>query len=478
MHRGVRALWLTLVLLCFFIVPRPAGAVGVVLYGDTTQVRIAVAPAAAYTVRWYSISTTDTRPLLWVIPTGKQAEIRAVSHAWLEALDEASAVRVVPSCGAFAVETHRSVQLGASAVAPEMDIVTAPEELDAKIGDPSLPADVRSDLAARLATQNLVLVRTNGPHSPTIRVVDAEAGMPVPLSLLRSPRNVEITAFVVAEQPSMLGTRVPSPSSIRWFGERSDYLLKRDGALAGTAPGAFVVESSREGAFAREVRTGDVVVPSVTATYLDLAARYGGRADDLELALAHRAPESLRITRLSGRIAAQGTSPDLHVSALSSSAPAQVVTAQATCGSGGGGGSSSPPPPRSNGYESEGCSGSSTGSGGSSSSSSSSSSSESCSSDTTDSSSSREEDSGGCSSDTTDSGGGSSDDDDSSSDDSCGKDDDGSSSDQEEDTCSASGAKHRFKGRSPLSRGVLALAMLVLPLRRLGRRKSRQTGAG
>ncbi|WP_394844629.1 hypothetical protein LZC95_47190 [Pendulispora brunnea] len=455
MQLGVRALWLTLVLLCFVIVPRSAGAVGLVLPGDAnqvTQVRIAVAPSAARTVRWYSLSTAHAEPLVWIIPTGKNAVVSAVSHAWLEALDEASAVQVIPSCGPSSVETHRSVQVGPSPFPPELDTATSLEELDTKLGAPDLPAGVRNDLARRLATQNLVVVRTKGPHTPVIRVVDAEAGMPVPLSLLRSERNVEVTAFVVSEQPSMLGTRIDWPPSIHWFGERSDYLLKRDVALSGAAPGAFVVESSPS------------IVPSVTAAYLDLAARYGDRADDLELARAQRAPDSLRITRLAGRIPAQGASPDLRVSALSSPAPDQVLTAHASCSSGGGrGGGSSAPPSRNDSYESAGCSGSSSSSRGSSSSSS-----ESCSSDTTDSSSSREEDGEGCSSDTTDSDGSDHDDD---SDDSCDKDDDGSSSDKEEDQCSTSGAKRRFKGRSPLSRGVLVLALIVLPLRRLGRRK-------
>ncbi|WP_394851115.1 hypothetical protein [Pendulispora rubella] len=455
--------------------PRSAGAVGLVLHGDVaqatevTQVRIAVAPTAAGTVRWYSLSTAQTPPLVWVIPTGKTAAVDAVSHAWLEALDDASAVRVMSSCGGTAVETHRSVQVGPSPFAPQMDRMTSPAELDTKLGQPDLPDDVRSDLVARLATQDLVVVRTNGPHTPVIRVVDAEAGMPIPLSLLRSPRNVEVTAFVVAQTPSMLGTRIGWPSSIHWFGDRSDYLLKRDAALAGAAAGAFVVESSPEGGFVRERRAGTNVVPSATVAYLELAARYGGRADDLELALAQRAPESLRITRLEGRIPAHGASPDLSVTALSSPAPDQVVLAQATCSSSPGGGSS-PTPSGNDSYESAGCSGSSTGSS-SRPSNSSSGSSESCSRDTTDSSSSREEDSESCSSDTTDSGGS---DDDSRSDDGegCGADDDGSTSDSEEDQCSTSGAKRRtWKGRSPLSRGVLALAMLVLPLRRLGRRK-------
>jgi len=466
-----------------------------VLHGETSAVRIAVAPSVGHTVRWYSISVAQSGPLLWVIPTGRDATVRVDSNAWLEALDVATAVRIIPSCGAAAVEIQRSVALGQAAAAPDVTVVKTKEELDAQLSDPDVTIAARAELEARLSTQNLVLVRASGPTPATIRVDDPDRDLPIPMSLTRAARNVDITAFVIAERPSMLGSSVPAPSSFTWLNGRSDYLLKRDGALAGAPPEAFIAETMQTSALLGERRIGDVTIPSVASEYFARAATYGGEADDLEAALSGRSPETIGITRLAGRVVANGSSPDLTLAPLSLPPTDIVRVAQASCG---GSGSSAPVPTPSPPYyestssDSSGCSGSTASAIDAFDSSGSNDSSDDDSSDDD----SSDDGSEGCSGDTTDSGQDDSSDDDSSDDDSS---DDDSSDDDWSDPCegdwddecgaedqgdgafdnsirndhrASSEAKrqHASHRRSPVSRSFLAFALVLLPLRRRGRR--------
>jgi hypothetical protein len=488
---------------------RPASAVGVVLGAEATNVRVAIAPAPDRTTRWISLGVSGTQPFVWIVPMGREAAVDTTSSAWLEALDVVSAPRVVSSCGGSAMETVRGIDLGAGLPAPKLTIAATKPELDAALTGFFVTPEMQATLKAILETHDLAVLRAVAPTPATIRIVDRDAYPMLSFSLLQSPRDVDVVTMVVGGQRATMGTSVEPPQMLHWFGTQSDYLLQRDGILAKAGPGAFLTESALPAVVLDNQRVSPAVVNSLALEYFSRAADYGDttgslvscvgsagsqgttvqtpycargdlggttvtpctsasgltcgpHADDLALAMAGRAPKYVWITRLVGRVSPLVAAPDALVSSPGG-APVNVLhVAGATCkssggagwgGSGGGGGKVSP-------GNSGGCSGSvedtSSGSGDVSSSSSD----DSCSGDSTDTSSSGD-DCGSSSSggDSCDSGGGGGGD--------CGGGGGGG------DCADATPRKNKTAGKSPLSRVTLSAALILLPLRRLTRKKTK-----
>src|SRR5262245_32925166 len=100
-----------------------------VVGGETTQVRIAVSAQQDRTARFYSISTTGTQDLLWVIPTGRGAAIDMASNAWLEALDFVTAPRIASSCGGTKMEIAKTIDLGSRSPLTGIKVITDPSEI-------------------------------------------------------------------------------------------------------------------------------------------------------------------------------------------------------------------------------------------------------------------------------------------------------------------------------------------------------------
>jgi hypothetical protein len=240
--------------------------------------------------------------------------------------------------------------------------------------------------------------------------------------------------------------------ALEYFSRASDY-----GDTTGSLVSCVTSASSQRGTLqtpycARGDLGGTAPTPCTAASGLTC----GPHADDLALAMAGRAPQDVWITRLVGRIAPADPSPDALVSSPGGSPIHVLRVAGATCkssggGSSGGGGSAGAP------NNSGGCSGSVEDTS-SSSGDVTASSDDSCSSDSTDSSSSGDDcgssDSGG---DSCDSGGGGGGD--------CGGGGGGG------DCADATPRKNKTAGKSPLSRLTLSAALVLLPLRRLTRRK-------
>lgn len=509
---------LSLALLLLVLVPRPARALGLVVGADTTDVRVAVASEADRTTHWYSITTTAAEPVLWVIPTGHGAAIDAASNAWFEALDTITAPRIAPSCGTAKMEVARTIELGVDPPLPDVAVATTPAELDAALGPFSITDDERKKLEALLPAHDLALVVAKAPTPATIRVVDRETAVTLPFSLVRSARPVDVTAFVLADRRASLGAIAPAPASLHWFGNKSDWTLRRDAVLASAGANAFITESSLSSSVVGEVHVAPATVPSLALEYFSRASVYGdavgspsacanaassmgstlqppycaradlaglsilpcayssalacgSHADDLALAAGGFVPRKIWITRMFGRIQPGQPQSDLPMELFAGEEVGLLRVALATCAA------LDPPPsggPGGGGSDTSSSWGGSGGCGGSAEESSSSPS-DGCEASATDDTST--DDSGACGSSSTDG----------SANDGCSGDTGGGGGDDCDsggggDGCDSGGGgsgdcdannppRKKNAGRSPLSRGFLALAFVALPLRRLSRKR-------
>lgn len=496
----------TLLALGLVTSPEDARAAGMVLGAEPVAVRVAIAPGADRTTRWYSLGVGGQASLVWVLPVGREAAVDDASSAWLEALDLVTAPRVVPTCGGASVETVRQVDLGPTRHVSGAVIAKSVAQLDAALAGVWPSGAQRALLEDALASHDLLVVRAAGPTTPTVRVVDrAQAPATVPLALTSSPRDIDVVAFVVGDRRAALGVDVPAPATPHWFGKTSDYVLQRDLALAKGPPYGFITESSLSSSLVDSQRISPIEVPSLAAEYFGRAAtRYettgatasctnvavnaatsiapiacaraavaggplgpcalsspyfcGSLTDDLGLAVGGLVPKTAWVTRLVGRIPAGATAGDLPVRLVGGEPVASIKVALGGCplpppsgkvGAGLAASDNAGPPPTGG---ADSCGGEvDTGGGG-----------DDCSDDTPSSSSSDDCDSGSGSSsgDTCDSSSGSGD--------GC---DGGSGGDACDSAAPKNGAPP--KGKSPLSRATLSGVMVLFGLRRWGKRRSR-----
>ncbi len=484
---------------------------GLVLGAEATQVRVAIAPAPDRTTRWYGVTASGTQPFAWIVPIARGAAVDAPSSAWLEALDVVSAPRVASSCGGSAMETVRAIELGTDMPLPKLVIVSASSDVDAALAGFYVQDEVRVVLEGILQTHDLAVLRVVAPTPATIRVVDRDTDVRVPMSLVRSPRDVDIVTFVLSDRRAAMGAAVAPPSKIHWFGQHSDYLIARDGVLASAGPGGLLTEAALPSSVLTNQRISPTIVPSLALEYFSRAALYGDatgslasclnsassmggtvqtpycargdlagsaafpcstasgltcgpHADDLALAMAGRVPQDVWITRFVGRIGANQSAPDFPVTALGGPEVGLLRIAASSCKSPPSG---STPSGGSSGGDVDqggGCSGSvatsdSTGSSG-----------DDCGSDSSVSDSSGDD----CSSDTSNAGD-SCDSDTSNAGDSCdsggGGEDCSGGGGGGGDCAEATPRKNKTAGKSPVSRLALSAALVLLPLRRITRRR-------
>src|SRR5260370_26734527 len=107
--RVLRILACFTALLALVVVVRDAGAVGGILstprdQKPVTEARFAIAVSKGATTRWASLRVERfPGAMAWLIPVRPGARIAETTDAWFEALEVATAARVVgPACGADA----------------------------------------------------------------------------------------------------------------------------------------------------------------------------------------------------------------------------------------------------------------------------------------------------------------------------------------------------------------------------------------
>jgi hypothetical protein len=268
------------------VVAAPAGA------SSAVSLRVAVASAAGRTAHWASIEATgDATALAWLIPARPGAALDLSSDAWFEALEAATAPRVVspdvtPPCGIpGGVEVEGDFTHTATA-APEAVVVAADRPtLDAALATwgMALTSDLAPAVDAQLAAGNAMaaLFYTNAAgtlRTRTVRVVD-DSTPDVPLGLVTagaSPASVTAYSFGPgALQLAGLSVAM-DPAALVWRSDgTSTYAPVRDALLAAN-PGAWLFETGGHNILFDETNVpGGGPAPAFATSYYFRAASYG-----------------------------------------------------------------------------------------------------------------------------------------------------------------------------------------------------------
>jgi hypothetical protein len=349
--RSVAAL---VVLFVAMLGARDASAVGTVLGGQATapsmlRARFAVVVSPSATTRWASIEL-DAFPgaMAWLIPVRPGAKIAETSDAWFEALELATAPRIVPSVCATPSGGARTAGLADR-------VPTVPSLENAVVDDvPALRAwaaaralEVPSDVEGRFETlreRGYVLAAflyagpAAGGFTRTVRVTD-DAFPNVPLFMtLGAKVDVRVTAFLIADQRARLGAGEEieiDPSAVTWSADGSDdYDRRLERALVAGAGRSWVVESAEPDLFLAGARRpgGLEVTPPIAPTYDARAASYGDHAIDVTLAVGGRTDDDTWVTRAAGIVPAATFGDDVAVTLAPGALKSPfVVNAGTTC---------------------------------------------------------------------------------------------------------------------------------------------------
>jgi hypothetical protein len=327
-------------------VARDANAVGAVLStandpATVVEARFALALSRAQTTRWASLRVERfPGAMAWVLPVRPGARVDEVTDAWFEALEVATAPRVVgASCGSDAappdVHLERSTQHEPTTAALHVTPVDDVAALRAFAAEWALDLPLETaDRFEALATRGFSFVAlvygatADRTITRTVRVTD-DSFPAVPLFLTSGPASqsaVRVAAFLVAESRTRLGGDAEmeiDPAAISFSdGGTTNYddvlfadLLARGGR-------SWVVEASDHALLFDGVRgpgsagTSAPLVP----TYFERARAYGDETGDPDLAFAGLDPSTAWITRVAGVVPAREFGDDLAVT-MTANAP-------------------------------------------------------------------------------------------------------------------------------------------------------------
>ncbi|WP_437958142.1 DUF2330 domain-containing protein [Sorangium sp. So ce119] len=303
MHRRSLALALPAVLLSF----SGAGdalAAGALLPGagqTSVEQRVAVAAGPERTTIWTSLRFQGASgPVALVVPVPPLAALDVSSDAWLEALEAATAPRVLPPEG---VVPYCPGEEGAPApfdmtgrLAHEATLkpveVTVLADVDAVAqwaasAGLALSPETAAQLGA-LQGVRFAAARFDAPGGPavtrTLRVAMGGGAPLLPLSLTRADEgDVLVTAWLLGDGRGALSGAAPvtlPPASLTWdaSAQRSDYAEIRAEVLGQARDGALVERAGHD-ALSRSIAIGSDSVDSVVAAYFARADAYGDLPD-------------------------------------------------------------------------------------------------------------------------------------------------------------------------------------------------------
>ena len=377
------------------VAPRTARADAVLTpdgFGDPSllDIEAAIAVTPNGSTRWSRIHFGGARQVLWLVPVRPGAAIDWAPDAWLDALDNATAVQVIPPTEAPPCGFGNSVERvpsypGYGTTRKASSITVNLTEADARNRITTLGYKVSPTMSARIASvygggSELVAVEIVGTAtgtnvSPTLRVSDS-GGAVLPFALTSSDRaDTHISAIVIGSTPVDIdGSQELRGQDLLWGASSSDFGRQRAAVLAATGGPSWLRESSSQdflfdGAVA-ERRT--VVAPVVssyfqtdpscatTATNAGKSAGTVGRvcapgavavvpggatcspstgsidaallsctnAIDLALAVSGGSPSSTYVTRFSGFITSGGFGSDVALVGPAAAKPS-IITAGA-----------------------------------------------------------------------------------------------------------------------------------------------------
>ena len=304
---------------CGVLASRQAGAVGTLTSGGGSPVeqRVALSIGPDRTTLWTSVRVDAAAgPVAIIAPAAPGASLDWSSAAWFEALEDATAPRIVapaldcrgrrPAAKVdVAGELGHEVPLAAGGVAVLAD--AAAVAAWAQENGLSLSPELQGALEG-LAGQRFVAARFDAPAgtalTPTLRIVSPAPVAELPLVLTRAgDEDLLITTWVLGRgrarlDGALLAAINPADLTFNAGTGSSTYSAARARALGGAGYGAALVEAAGHGALAGLTpiwETGEVI-PGVADAYFDRAAGYGdGLAgapciDQATAALAGAAP--------------------------------------------------------------------------------------------------------------------------------------------------------------------------------------------
>lgn len=332
------------------------------------DVSSAVAVTPFGTTRWARITVAGVPRAMWLVPARPGAALDWSSEGWLDALDDASAPRIMPPLGdamcSFPIDQDRVATFGSigTSRATTGTTVLATEAaarahasargfaIDAKQGEQlgKVYASGFQLVAFELDVPSLATTST-----PTLRVSD-DGIATLPLALTGgSNARTRITAFVTAPDPmTVTGGRDIDLRAITWSAAKSDYGAYRATALANERGAFWLRESSdrvvfrssaesapsvidsyfksstcRNAALAAAQKQGAVgrlCAPGAVATVpgpacvtnagdVDVTPFVCGNDDDLALALAGTSASRLTVSRFAGMIMERTLGGDVSV---------------------------------------------------------------------------------------------------------------------------------------------------------------------
>ncbi|MGK3997890.1 DUF2330 domain-containing protein [Sorangium sp. So ce1024] len=280
-------------------------AAGALLAGagqTSVEQRVAVAAGPERTTLWTSLRLQgESGPVALVVPVPPLAALDVSSDAWLEALEAATAPRVLPPEG---VAPTCPGEEGAPApfdmtgrLAHEETLkpveVTVLEDVAAVARwAESVGLALSPETAAQLGALQGVrfaAARFDAPGGPavtrTLRVAMGGGAPLLPLSLTRAgDGDVLVTAWLLGDGRGALSGAAPvtlPPASLTWdaSARRSDYVELRAEALGQAGPDGALVEGAGHDALSRSLAIGSDSVDSVIAAYFARAGAYGDLPD-------------------------------------------------------------------------------------------------------------------------------------------------------------------------------------------------------
>ncbi|WP_437927607.1 DUF2330 domain-containing protein [Sorangium sp. So ce291] len=268
----------------------------------SVEQRVAVAAGPERTTLWTSLRFQGpSGPVAVVVPVPPLAALDVSSDAWLEALEAATAPRVLPPEGVDATcpgeegapaPFDMTGQLAhEAAVAPVEVTVLADADAVARWAASAglaLSAETAAQLA-QLQGMRFAAARFDAPGGPaltkTLRIVTGGGEPLLPLSLTRADNSgVRVTAWLLGDGRGALSGAAPvtlPPASLTWdaSAQRSDYAELREEILGQAGGDGALVEAAGHEALSRSVALGSDRVDSVVAAYFARASTYGDASD-------------------------------------------------------------------------------------------------------------------------------------------------------------------------------------------------------
>ena len=260
---------------------------------DQRSVEIARARGGGRTTTWWRARfSAPDGIVVWLVPARGPAAVDVASEAWLDALDDATAPRVVPPratppctmpLAPEVVDLPAAASPRPASGARAFTVAADLEAFLAGVGVEAPPATLtaaRAELArGRVVVAVTITARGADESTPTVRIVQDGDDGELPLGLVRASTSpVSLTTWSLADRATRFGDLAPlslSSSFVTWPRGADSYRAARASLLAG-APDAFLVEAAGHGLlFDGTSIPGGTRAPSAVERYFGLATSIG-----------------------------------------------------------------------------------------------------------------------------------------------------------------------------------------------------------